>query len=599
MKRLQAAGRDLAPLSQFKLGILAGSTFDLVLDCLPAAAARHGVALSLVSTPYDQVMQHALDPDSEINRAAPDAVLVAVDHRWLNLDQPRLAAGSDKQVAGAMQRLKAVVDGLQTHARTPAILQTLPCPSLSLFGNYDRRLHGTVRMMIDEANRQIVALANETNSYLLDVAALAEGVGTYYWFDPVQWMSYKLPFAAEFFPCFAEMLGRLLGSIRGKARKCLVLDLDNTIWGGVIGDDGIDGIKIGQGSALGEAFLAVQQAALAFRERGVILAVCSKNNDDVARNPFRGHPEMLLKENHIAVFQANWIDKPTNLEAIAKTLNIGVDSLVLLDDNPAERAQVRAALPVVAVPELPEDPCWYPWYLSSAGYFEAVTYSSEDSLRASSYEAEAQRAATLATARDLGDYLTSLEMVLTFQPFDRQGRQRITQLINKTNQFNLTTRRYTEVEVAAMEEDASILTLQVRLKDRFSDMGMIGVIVARPAGENHATWEIDTWLMSCRVLGRKVEEAMLGKIVREAAAHGVRRLVGLYIPTAKNGMVSDHYAKLGFTLVDESARQRRFELMIAETLQPDLPFHICETAPQRADGGGQLEQVDNLAISGA
>ena len=229
-----------------------------------------------------------------------------------------------------------------------------------MFGSYDPRVRETPRALIEETNRRLIGLAEESDSYLLDTASLAERVGTDHWFDPVVWHSYKLPFAARCIPLYADMVGRLLGAIRGKAKKCLVLDLDNTVWGGVVGDDGIEGIVVGTGSGAGEAFLAVQRTALDLRERGIMLAVSSRNDEETARRPFRELPDMLLREQHISVFQANWLDKASNLEVIAKTLNIGIDALVLLDDNPAERAFVRAALPMVAVPELPRDPSWIP-----------------------------------------------------------------------------------------------------------------------------------------------------------------------------------------------------------------------------------------------
>jgi FkbH-like protein len=569
--RLRAAGRDLSPLSGFRLGVLASATFDFVLDCIPAASARHGVAVDIVSAPYDQVMQQALDPASDINRGRLDAVLVAVDHRWLNLDRPDLLSRPGERAQSAVDRLRTVVQCLRSHGGAAAILQTVPVPPQALFGSYERRAPGSVRAMVDDVNRAIVALAEDTGSYVLDVAALADRVGTDLWFDPVHWVSYKLPFSAECFPIYADMLGRLLGAIRGKARKCLVLDLDNTLWGGVIGDDGLEGIVVGQGNALGESFLSVQQCALELRQRGVILAVCSKNDDATARRPFRDHPDMLLRENHFAVFQANWIDKPGNLEAIAKALNIGLDALVILDDNPAERAQIRAALPMVAVPELPSDPSRYAWYLTAAGYFEAVAYSAEDAARADSYAADARRAEVMASARDLGDYLKSLDMTIRFAPFDAKNRQRITQLINKTNQFNLTTRRYTEAEVAAMEADGSVFTLQVRLQDKFGDLGMIGVVICRTAGDS---WEIDTWLMSCRVLGRRVEQAMLAQIVEAARRRGITRFLGTYLPTEKNAMVSDHYAKLGFALIEDTSKARRFELAVESHSVSELPFQV-------------------------
>jgi FkbH-like protein len=268
---------------------------------------------------------------------------------------------------------------------------------------------------------------------------------------------------------------------------------------------------------------------------------------------------MLLRLEHIAVFQANWNDKATNLRAIAEELSLGIDSLVFLDDNPAERGLVRKLLPEVAVPELPEDPSGYARTLAAAGYFEAIAFASEDLKRADFYQDNARRVELQKQSGGVDAYLASLDMTITFQPFDLTGRARIVQLINKSNQFNLTTRRYTEPEVAAAEEDSQVFTLQVRLADIFGDNGMIGVIVCRPGTAK--TWEIDTWLMSCRVLGRKVEQMVLREILRNARAAGIEKLIGVYLPTDRNKLVADHYAKLGFTRIEENAdRQTRWEL---------------------------------------
>ncbi|HMN70387.1 MAG TPA: HAD-IIIC family phosphatase [Rhodoblastus sp.] len=578
---------NFSPLTPLRLGILSNATTDVIDDCIPAAALRHGVVVEYVSSPYDQVVQQALDPNSIVNTSKLDLVLLAVDHRWLQLDRPSLATADANKVTAALQKLRSVIQALRQNG-VATILQTVPTPPMSLFGSFDRRVSGTVRAMIDEINRQIPALAAEAGGYILDVAALAERVGSDRWFDPVQWAAYKLPFASDVVPAYADMVGRLLGAVAGKARKCLVLDLDNTVWGGVIGDDGLEGIKIGQGSALGEAFLSVQHAALDLRERGIILAVSSKNDDAVARGPFRDHPDMALRESHISAFQANWSDKPSNLKAIAASLNIGVDALVFLDDNPVERAQVRAALPMVAVPELPRDPGWYAWYLAAAGYFESVAFSAEDTMRLASYATDAQRAKLLEQSHDLGDYLSSLRMEMEIAPFDVQGRQRITQLINKTNQFNLTTRRYKEGDVESFETDPSTFTMQVRLRDSYSDLGMIAVVICKSSETDAAReWRIDTWLMSCRVLGRRVEEAMLAHVLEHAKAHDVRRLIGTYIPTAKNSMVADLLGRLGFAMRSETADGvRTYELDVEQYVAPaDLPFLMITTpkAPVAAD----------------
>jgi FkbH-like protein len=289
----------------------------------------------------------------------------------------------------------------------------------------------------------------------------------------------------------------------------------------------------------------MQRTALALRERGIVLAVSSKNDDAVARAVFAGHPEMLLRLPHLAVFQANWSDKATNVAAIAAQLSLGLDAMVFVDDDAAERDLVRRMLPDVAVPELPPDPALYARTLLAAGYFEAIAFSEEDRRRAELYAGEARRLALPDAAGDIEAYLASLEMRIAFAPFDAAGRSRIAQLVNKSNQFNLTTRRYSEPDLASLEADPALFTLQVRLVDRFGDHGMIAVIVCRPAAA--AAWEIDTWLMSCRVLGRGVERAVLRELLHHARARDVARLVGRYLPTPRNALVRDHYANLGFT----------------------------------------------------
>lgn len=570
-----AANADLAPLSPFRLGILSNGTTDFVADEIPAAAARHGVALEIIQPDFDQVMQVAMNPDSEVNRLRPDAVLLAVDHRWFAFDA--VSDGPGNVLDQGLERLFAAADAIRNNCGAAVIYQTLAAPGPTLFGSYDRRVPTTQLALIEAANARIVERAAATGSYVLDVAHLAARIGSDAWFDPTQWAAYKVPFSPRCNGAYADLLGRLLGAIRGKSRKCLVLDLDNTLWGGVVGDDGVAGLTVGAGSALGEAFLDVQKMALALRDRGIVLAVASKNDHAVAIKALEEHPELLIRPNHLAVIQANWSDKPDNLEAIARTLSIGVDALVFLDDNPAERAQVRAALPAVAVPELPSDPAWFPWFLASAGYFEAVAYSDEDRLRADSYGANARRAEVQATTHDFGDYLSSLGMTLSVSEFDAPGRIRITQLINKTNQFNLTTRRYTETEVIDVESRSDRLGLQARLSDRFGDLGMIGVVICEIEGDGGGarSAHIDTWLMSCRVLGRKVEEGMLTALADALRSRGVGDITAEYRATAKNHIVADHYDRLGFTLTEERDSGDRFYRADLGSLPAfNLPFDL-------------------------
>jgi FkbH-like protein len=570
---LSDRGADLSPLTPFRLGIIGTGTLDLLLPALIGTAARHGIRLECVQPEYGQIAQEALDPDSKINRAKCDAVLIAVDYRSLPI--PEAMRDRNGCVDACIGFLDMLRDGFRSNGGAPSIIQTFAPPPEALFGSLDVRVAGTLRSILAEVNRQLVARLDGTTDLILDVAGLAETVGLGSWYSPEQWNLAKLPFSATYLRLYADHVGRLLGAIRGTSRRCLILDLDNTLWGGVIGDDGLDGIQIAQGDATGEAFLEVQRTALSLRERGVVLAVSSKNTDEIARAPFRDHPEMLLRENHFAVFQANWNDKATNITAIAEELSLGLSSMVFLDDNPVERGLIRRLLPQVAVPELPDDPALYARTLCAAGYFETITFSDEDRKRADFYQDNAKRLALQNQVGGVDAYLASLNMEIAFAPFDATGRERITQLINKSNQFNLTTRRYTEADVAEAEADPTTFTLQIRLADTFGDNGMISVVIARPA--DPAVWEIDTWLMSCRVLGRKVEQMVLRELILQSREAGVRRLIGVYRPTGRNAMVKDHYAKLGFAPVDEAPDGASRWAIDTETEIAEAPMAVRRT----------------------
>ncbi len=572
--KARSDGKALDPLTPFRMAVLSNSTIDFVVPALVASAARHGVALEIIQPSYDQVAQEALTPDSKVNSSKPDAVLLALDYRALPL---KLSLGdaeaSAATVRGVIGYLQALRDGIKANSNAVCIFQTFAPPVEGLFGSLDRALPGTLRNLIDGINRELAEYVLGSGDVLLDVAALAETVGLGGWHNPQLWNMGKFPFSDELIPLYSDHVARTVAAIRGKSRKALILDLDNTVWGGVIGDDGLEGIQIAQGDARGEAHLAVQRLALDLRARGIVLAVSSKNTDEVAREPFEKHPEMLLKLDHIAVFQANWNDKATNIQAIAEELSLGLDAMVFLDDNPVERGLVRRLLPQVAVPELPEEPAFYARTLAAAGYFEAVAFAGEDLKRAGFYQDNAKRASLQKQVGGVDAYLASLDMTITFQPFDATGRARIVQLINKSNQYNLTTRRYTDPEVTEAENDPDVFTLQVRLADIFGDNGMISVVICRPG--KPGVWEIDTWLMSCRVLGRKVEHMVLREVLEHARAADIHTLCGTYRPTDRNKLVVDHYAKLGFTKVEEEeSGLTRWELVVDRANPDTAPMKI-------------------------
>jgi FkbH-like protein len=584
--KTRSEGKSLEPLTPFRLALLSNSTIDMIVPALVASAARHGIALEVITPSYDQVAQEALTPDSKVNSSKPDAVLFALDYRALPL---RLALGDAEAAAagvqGAIGYLEALRNGIKAGSNAVCIFQTFAPPVETLFGSLDRALPGTLRSLIDGINCALAESLLGSGDVLLDVAALAETVGLADWQNTALWNLGKFSFSDEFIPLYGDHVARTIAALRGKSRKALILDLDNTVWGGVIGDDGLEGIQIAQGDARGEAHLAVQRMALDLRQRGIVLAVSSKNTDEVAREPFERHPEMLLKLDHIAVFQANWNDKATNIQAIAEELSLGLDAMVFLDDNPVERGLVRKLLPQVAVPELPEEPAYYARTLAAAGYFEATAFATEDLKRAGFYQDNSKRANLQKQMDGVDAYLASLDMTITFQPFDATGRARIVQLINKSNQYNLTTRRYTDPEIAEAELDPEVFTLQVRLADIFGDNGMISVIICRPG--DAGVLEIDTWLMSCRVLGRKVEHMVLREILEHARAAGIHTLAGTYRPTDRNKLVVDHYARLGFAKVsEEESGLTRWELVVLGAA-PD-------SAPMKVVSHGFAEKRENI-----
>ncbi len=574
INKARSEGNPLEPLSPFRLAVLSNATIDFIVPALVASAARYGISLEVIHPPFDQVAQEALTPGSFVNESKPDAVLFAIDYRALPLT---LSIGdadaSAAKVQGILGYLKAMQGGIKSNCGALCIFQTFAPPVETLFGSLDRSVPGTIRSLLDSVNRELAEFVASSGDVLFDVAGLAETLGLANWHNTELWNLGKFPFADEFIPLYADHVGRTIAAIRGKSRKVLILDLDNTVWGGVIGDDGLEGIKIAQGDARGEAHLAVQRMALDLRRRGIVLAVSSKNTDEIARTPFEKHPEMLLKLDDIAVFQANWNDKATNIRAIAEELSLGLDSMVFLDDNPVERGLVRQLLPQVAVPELPEDPAYYARTLAAAGYFESVAFAAEDLKRAGFYQDNAKRASLQKQVGGVDAYLASLDMTITFQPFDATSRARIVQLINKSNQYNLTTRRYTDPEVTEAENDPEVFTLQVRLADSFGDNGMISVVICRP--REAGAWDIDTWLMSCRVLGRKVEHMVLREILEHARAAGIHKLAGVYKPTEKNALVVDHYVRLGFTKVAaEESGLTRWELLVDGAEPDSAPMRI-------------------------
>jgi len=534
-----------------RLALLGSHTLDHLAPAIRVGGLRHGLTIATHIGDYGQYRTALLAGDPVLDGFAPTHVLLALDLESILPTLPMSADDGEVRdaIAAAVAAIRVWWQRIRARWNAQPIQQTLLPQSPTLVGSNEALLPASPAAMVLRLNAAIRDAAIDDGALLVDVATRMPGEhGSDRRYDPVRWYQAKQLINPVFAPLYGELVAQVLAAATGRARKCLVLDLDNTMWGGVVGDDGIDQLKLGQGSAEGEAFLAFQYYVRRLAARGVILAVCSKNDPDIARAVFDTHPDMQLAYTDIACFVANWNDKAGNIRAIAAHLNIGIDSLVFIDDNPAERAIVRRELPQVAVPELPDDVAFYPERIAAAGYFEATAITRDDFGRGGSYAANSLRAAALDDATDMDGFLRSLEMKLVSGPMVAVDRPRAAQLINKSNQFNLTTIRRDEAELEQVARDPGAISLCFRLRDRFGDNGLISVIVARrDAAWPDDTLLIDTWLMSCRVLGREVEVAALSVLIDAAVERGINSLVGEYRPSGRNSMVEQHYEKLGFT----------------------------------------------------
>ncbi len=532
-----------------RIAVLGSHTTRLFTPLLGLAAFRDGIEATLYEAEYGQVHQEVLDPSSGLRAFGPDIVLLATS--WRDARLSAVSGDPEAAVAAAIEPLVSLWRVIRNEMRAHVLQHNFDIPAVDSYGHLARALPGGRARVLQRANLALLDAAGPGVS-IVDVEAVAAGVGKGVWVDEGLWHRARQHPAPAALPALVDAVMAQVRAVLGLTRKVLVLDLDNTLWGGIVGEDGVEGLRLGVTDPEGEPHVELQRYARELRDRGVVLAVCSKNNDPDAREPFHRHPEMVLKVEDIAVFRANWQDKATNLREIAAALELGLDSFVFLDDNPTERAWVRSQLPEVLVPEVGADASRYLSILQRHHAFDALTLSEEDRLRAADYAANAQRAELQAQAGDIEEFLATLQMVATVSPVDALTLGRAAQLINKSNQFNLTTRRYTEVQLRALAESPACVVKTFRLRDRFADNGLIGVMIGRDLGDGQ-TLELDTWLMSCRVLGRRMEEFMAGAMMVAARERGLSRLLGRYLPTAKNALVRELYPRLGFTPAPEPA----------------------------------------------
>lgn len=542
-----------------KVSLLGDTATQFLSVALQGTAIDRGYKLDLFEAEYNQVERQIMDPTSELHtHEAKYTIIFQSTHKLLehfSMSNPTSRAALADERITFLRNACESIQGKVICFNYPEIEDVV-------FGSYANQLEESFTYQVRKLNYELMRLSQEIpNLYICDIAGLQNKFGRDWMFDASVYVSTEMILSLDALPYVASRTIDIIDAIEGTFKKCLILDLDNTLWGGVVGDDGWENIQVGHGLGIGKAFTEFQQWVKKLKERGIIICVCSKNDADKAKEPFEKNPEMILKLDDISVFVANWENKADNIRTIQQILNIGFDSMVFLDDNPFERNIVRENVPGVFVPELPEDPGDYLEYLYSLNLFETASYSNADKDRTKQYQVEAQRAVAATKYTNEADFLKSLDMISVVEGFTSFNTPRVAQLSQRSNQFNLRTIRYTDAEIAQMASDDTYGCFSFTLEDKYGDNGMICVIILRR--EDADTLFVDTWFMSCRVLKRGMEHFTLNTIVEYAKENGFTRIIGEYIPTAKNSMVAEHYQRLGFMPIADTERHL-YELIVTD-----------------------------------
>jgi FkbH-like protein len=550
---------------KLRLAMLGGYSLYPLHELIEHLCEVENFPVELWQGDYDNYISEIMDDDSKLYSFAPQVVfLLPAERRCTytgNLADPRELPQAEAR--RAVDSLLELARKLNEKTGAEVITTNFRLPAQHDLGAFRSRTLGSDWSFRKWVNLEL-GLAAPAYLHICDWEFLASRIGGLAARDERSWFESKQPCSPALLVELAREAAQLVLSLKRAPKKVLILDLDNTLWGGVVADDGLEGIELGDTSPRGEAFKAFQKYIVSLKQRGVLLAVCSKNDFARAAEPFEKHPDMVLKMDDIVCFKANWDPKSENIRAMAPELNLGLDSFVFVDDNPAEIEIVRQFVPEVTTILLGPDPSDYVAQLADCRLFEPRSITNEDAGRTGQYRSDARRKALEASVTDMASYLESLQMEAVISEFTPVDVPRLSQLINKSNQFNLTTHRRSEAEVIAVMQDPEYAGYSMRLKDRFGDHGLISIVIGKKCGE---TLHIDTWLMSCRVLKRQVEEAVLNELARLAKLKNCVRLQGVYLPTAKNEMVRDFYGRMGFTLTSESETQREFELRL-EDFQP-------------------------------
>lgn len=560
-----------------QIAVIGSSTLEPLAACIDISLRLEGFIPQTFVGGFNTYRQEAMDPNSPLYQTNPDVIVLAID-AWSVLDQMFLSNFARTTEKDRREIQKQLVKDVASVAqilgkKTSAIilLNNFVLPVFSPLGIVDNKQKIGLKSFFEGANTELNEIFSKSSRvFVVDLDSVSSEFGKSRMTNWNTWYRGSVPFSEDFTPYLADAYIRYVRALKSKTKKCIVLDLDNTLWGGIIGEDGIEGIKLGN-AAPGIEYVDFQRSLLSLYNRGVILAICSKNNYDDAIKVFQEHPFQILKEEHFAAMRINWQNKATNIAELAKEINIGLESMVFFDDNPVERAQVSQTHPEVLVVDLPKNPRLYRETLENLNVFDVLSLTKEDMARGEMYAGKRKRAELETSMDSIEDFLRTLDLKVRVKPVNDFDTPRVVQLIGKTNQFNLTTRRYTDAEVKQFREEDTSIVYSMAVTDKFGDEGVVGVAIVKKKDDD---WWIDNMLMSCRVIGRSVETALLAKIVKDARAEGASRIIGEYIPTKKNPPAAGVYENHGFGMPAQTEDDGTSWILNLESETVDVPEWI-------------------------
>lgn len=576
--------QDLAYLRKTRIAVLGSSTTSLMVPLLKALCLRDRIRVEIYEGLYGAMTQEILDAESSLSNFRPDIVFLI--QNWRDLSLPPVSSDAETVIARIVEAQKVLWKRLSSQFGCHVVQHAFDFPDNESYGYLASSLPGGRLGVLAAINNRMQQEASSHVS-ILDTEAVQRRIGEG-WQDQTLWCMFKQHPSTAALPALAEAQQAHVRAVLGLTRKVLVTDLDNTLWKGVIAEDGLGGIQVGPETPAGEAHQHLQKYLLELKSRGILLAVCSKNDPEEARAPFEQHEHMVLRLADFTAFYANWDDKAENLRRLAGTLSLGLDSFVFLDDNPLEREWVRSQLPEVAVVNL--GPSAFNWTrdLDRGYYFFSLVLSGEDVIRAEQYRSAQQREKLRATSPSIEEFLRQLQLEAAVEPVSEMNLSRVAQLVNKTNQFNLTAKRYTEEQLRQVASLTGAWGGAFRLRDRLGSYGLVSVLLCKP-GSDTSEWEIDLWLISCRALGRQLERFMFGRMIEAAANNGVRRITGIYRPTEKNSLVANLYEKLGFRKLHESREHAIYSIEVSE--RPQIATYIQNVSTCTYSHGWPVEAV--------